>query len=65
MVPSLKVAFVGFMFTITAIAPLTSKLSVNSTTADLNGTVIMCTERDTPSDSSADITLHVKDTTIG
>lgn len=65
MVPPLKVAFVGFMFTITRISPLTSKLSVNSTTADLNGTIIMCTERDTASDRSADIILHVKDTTIG
>ena len=60
-----KVAFVGFMFTITARAPLTSKLSVNSTTADLNGTIVMCTEQGTATDRSADIILHVKDTTIG
>ena len=65
MVQPLEVAFVGFTFIITAIAPLTSKLSVNSTTADLNGTIIMCTERGTASDRSADIILHVKDTTIG
>lgn len=61
-VSPLQVSSVMFTFEITSRTPLMSVLSIDSTTSDLNGTRIICTERTFTTDRVADIVLQVIDT---
>ena len=61
----LQVPSVTITFVIPSTSPLISKLSVNSTTTNLNGTNIECTERDTEMDRSHEVMLHVINTAQG
>lgn len=58
-VTPLQVPSVVITFTIPSTSPLTSELSVNSATVNLNGTKFECTERDTEMDRSNETWLHV------
>ena len=64
-VNGLQVERVLFTFNIISISPLASRLSWNETTPILNGSSIMCTERDTGMDRKSELILDVVNTTTG
>ena len=61
----LQVPFIVITFSIPSTSPLISVLSVNSTTANLNGTIIECTEQNTAMDRSNEAIFHVINTDQG
>ena len=64
-VTPLQVPSVVITFTIPSTSPLTSELSVNSATVNLNDTKFECTERDTEMDRSNETWLYVINITQG